>query len=102
MQKIIDIIWNFRNEIKEWSPMEFIIAISFIAIIAAIPLGIMAAIEEQKVWEKYYVEQNCKPIGTRKRMVTTYVNNGTGVMAPLQSPTTDHGYSCDDGQEHWR
>lgn len=76
--------------------------------VISIPFGIYTPIQEQKEWEKFYVEHNCKKVGHMRG--DTQIGTGVGVTAngnvgtvitTTSTPDKD-GYACDDGVTYWR
>ena len=77
-------------------------------VVALIPLGIWAAVEEQKEWEAFSVAHECKVVGRMRGSTQTGVGYGMtsngkfGTVVTTTSTPDKTGYLCNDGVTYWR
>lgn len=76
----------------------------FVLFLIVMGFGIYAEVQEQRRWEAFSINHDCKLIGHMRGDMTT----GFGVAANGQMVTTINvtpdkkGYACDDGKQYWR
>jgi hypothetical protein len=63
--------------------------------------------KEQKEWEKFAIEHNCKAVeymkgGVGTTVGNTYVNGQVGVSVGTIVEPDKTCYACDDGKKYWR
>jgi hypothetical protein len=79
-----------------------------ILMVALIPLGIWAAVEEQKEWETFSAAHECKVVGRMSGSTQTGVGYGVtangqfGTVVTTTSTPSKTGYLCNDGVTYWR
>lgn len=75
-------------------------------IIGLLPVAIRGIIQEQKEWEDFAVERNCKvtdKVQSSVVITTAPIVNGSGGVAVGTSVVPGKtAYLCDDGVTYWR
>lgn len=93
-----------RDMLEDWPGR--VVLLSFILLIALIPIMVWATIADQQEWNAFKSAHACKIVGKMRGDVTTTVApiiGGNGGIAVGTSVSPDKtGWQCDDGVTYWR
>lgn len=83
--------------------------VAFIIIMMVlIPIGIWADLEEQREWDAFAADHQCKVVGRMSGSTQTDIGYGVtangqfGTVVTTTSTPSKTGYLCDDGVTYWR
>ncbi len=86
--------------------IDKLIVIFILLIVVLVPVSIYYSIQEQKAWNVFSIEQNCKIVGKKKAQTSTgvapIISGQGGIAIVVSTIPAQTGWFCDDGITYWR